>query len=76
VATPALHEAPAPHAVPAGNVWHAPVEGAQVPAVPHEAAPWSGQAAAQQMPFDPQTPLVQSAPPSATLHVAPIGWSP
>jgi hypothetical protein len=66
----------APHWVPAGKSSHAPVPRAQVPLVPHDAAPWSGHAAAQQTPFDPQTPLVQSDPPPAALHPVPGPPSP
>jgi hypothetical protein len=73
VAVLPLHDAPAPHAVPAAYFWHAPLPGVHAALVPHERAPWSGHAVAQQMPFDPQVPLPQSAPPSAGLQGPPDG---
>jgi hypothetical protein len=86
VCIPPAHEAPAPQGVPAGYCWHAPVVSAHAPSVPHDAAPWSGQAAPQQTPFAPHTPLVQSAPPSVGLqpepgapsptHTEPLQWLP
>jgi hypothetical protein len=49
--------------------------------VPHEAAPWSGHAAAQQTRFLPQRPFVQSAPvlqpapgPPSPTHAPLLQW--
>jgi len=62
------------HVVPAAYFSHAPVPLTQLPSVPHDDAPMSVHAAAQQMPFGAQMPLVHpsalmQAPPFATL-----GW--
>jgi hypothetical protein len=73
VRVPFEHEITFEHAVPVAAFWHAPVVGAQLLVSPQGGE--GVQAAAQQTPFVPHTPLVHwSAAVQVAAPVASLGW--